>query len=171
MRSKAFTRGAGWGRPRFAAALWLTAALAAPVHAANLCGWFVETVDAHGQHNVALWLQSNERITFEYAMTGKGFYDGDGGAEDLHPSGSTYALEPGKAESVASSGSTVDPGMHIDFGAEIHASKRDIFDNADSPLLGKFAYQRTVTAGAEKPPAGAPHACFDAIFPDPQASN
>ena len=152
---------------------WLVAALIAgascgQANAAKLCGWFVETVGADSEHDVEFWLQSDEHITFSYAMTGQGFTADDGSSRMYSPGSGTFSLEPGKAERAWSFGATLGAGMHIDIVGEIHASKAKLFDDDDAstPLLGKFAYQRAVTETTEAPPAPASeHECFEAKFP------
>lgn len=144
----------------------------AQAHAAQLCGWFVETVSGDSEHDVEFWLESNERITFNYEMTGKGFISDDGSSTNYSPGSGAFALEPGQAQKPWSFGSTLAPGMHVDITGEIHASKRKLFDDAPLPLLGKFVYRRAVTESTEKPPAAAgTHQCFEATFPETDYSN
>lgn len=158
--------GCAWGRPLLAAAL-VAALLPAQAHAAKLCGWFVETVDAEQTHNVQLWLQSNEHVWFLYRIAGKGFYSGNSGVEDTSPGGTTFSVDPGPPKSGWSAGQTLGPGDHIDFVVEIRAWPRDLTDDTvRSPLLGQFVYRRTVSETAEKPSATSPHECFEATFPD-----
>jgi hypothetical protein len=145
----------------------LLAVVPGQAQAAKLCGWFVETaVGANGEHDVQLWLESDERITFDYEMTGKGFTRDDGSSSNYSPGGGSMALEPGTPNSPWTFGSVLVAGMHLDIVAEIHASKAKLFDDGPTPLLGKFVYQRAVTEKTEKPPAPGPHQCFEAKFPE-----
>jgi hypothetical protein len=154
------------GRPLLAAA-FLIAALPAQAHAAKLCGWFVEKVGADKDHNVELWLQSNEHVWFLYRIAGKGFYGGDGGVDVSSSGGTTFSTDPGEPKSAWSAGSTLGPGDHIDIVVEIHAFPHDPSDDTEQPpLLGTFAYRRTVTANAERPSTSSPRQCFEATFPD-----
>lgn len=170
MGRNVFALGGHWAREAcrtlFAAA-FLIAALPVQAHAAKLCGWFVETVDAEQTHTVQLWLQSDEHVWFLYRVAGKHFYSGDSGAEDDSPGGTTFSTDPGPAKSAWSQGQTLGPGDHIDFVIEIRAWPKDLTDDTvRSPLLGQFVYRRTVTESAEKPSVTSPHECFEATFPD-----
>ncbi len=144
----------------------LLAAIPAQANAAKLCGWFVEAATGDSENDVEFWLESNERITFTYEMTGKGFTSDDGSSSNYSPGSGSFALEPGQPQKPWSFGSTLGAGMHIDIVGEIHASKAKLFDDGPTPLLGKFVYQRAVTESTEKPPAPGAHQCFEATFPE-----
>jgi hypothetical protein len=148
------------------AAAFLIAVLPAQAQAAKLCGWFVEKVDANKDHNVELWLQSNEHVWLLYRIAGKGFYGGDSDVDVSSSSGTTFSVDPGEPESAWSAGTTLGAGGHIDIVVEIHAFPQDPSDDTEHPpLLGTFVYRRTVTANAEKPSMSSPHECFEATFP------
>jgi hypothetical protein len=158
-------------RPLLIAVL-VTGLCPVPAQAARLCGWFVEKIGEAGEHDVEFWLEADEHITFNYAMTGAGFTSDDGSSKMYSPGSGTFALDPGKPDKPWSFGATLGPGMHIDIVGEIHASKARLFDNEEvTPLLGKFSYQRAVTESSEKPPAAeSEHQCFEAKFPETDLS-
>jgi hypothetical protein len=169
VRGNVFAQGGLWSAVRgrtLLAAVLLFAALPAQSHAAKLCGWFVETVDADKDHNVELWLQSDEHVWFLYRIAGKGFYGAHSSVEVSSADGTTFSVDPGPPKSAWSAGTTLGPGDHIDVVVEIHAFPHDLTDDTEKPpLLGQFVYRRTVAANAEKPSVSSPHACFEATFP------
>jgi hypothetical protein len=160
--------GGVWVRPVVAFALLLFA-IPSQARAAKMCGWFVETVSNDNLHTVEFWVQADAPVHFLFRIEGKHFYTDDtAGDVDANPAGdSTYALDPGEAESIGSRGQTLDPGGHIDFVVEIRARPHDLFDKSEQPpRLGAFFYRRTVTE-TDPPTATSPHACFEATFPGP----
>jgi hypothetical protein len=146
----------------------IMAALPVPASAAHLCGWFVETLAPDDVHNIEFWLQSDERISFFYQMSGKGFSSDDGSGSSYSPGSGTYSLDPGKPDKAWEYGTNLSPDSHIDIVAEIHEMPKDIFSDEPSPLITSFTYQRAITASTVKPGAdAAKHQCIDAAFPEP----
>ncbi len=128
----------------------LAVALAGPARATELCGWLTEVVKDDNVHDFDLWLQADGEVAFLYRMTGKGLTSE--GSRMYSPGSGTSSLHAGKAERPWGFGATLDPPGDVDIVAEIHVSPKSIFDEEETPLLGKFTFQRHVPEGETKPP-------------------
>jgi hypothetical protein len=148
------------GPPRLGLALAAALVIAAtgPAHAAELCGWLMETTEADSVHQFNLWLEADADVSFFYKMTGKGIVTE--GVKAYSPGSGTFSLRPGRAEKAWGFGSTLDPPGDIDIVAEIHAPPKSVFSDDETPLLAKFTFQRHVPQDEKTPPADfAKHQC------------
>ena len=118
-------------------------------HAARICAWIVESNQADDVRKLDLWLQSDADINFLIKVDGDGIVDGSGKSNS--PESATYNLTASKAEKVWSFGSTLAPPGLIDETVELHRMPADIFSDAPTPLLAKFAFQRKIPANETAP--------------------
>jgi hypothetical protein len=58
----------------------------------------------------------------------------------------------GKADTPWKYGSTLDSAGRIDVTLELHRTPADVFSNAPTPLLAKFAFARNVSENEKMPP-------------------
>jgi hypothetical protein len=143
---------------RLAIAAALVLAAAGQARAAQLCGWLTETVKADQVHDFSLWLQSDSDVAFFYKMAGKGIVTGAGSS--YSPGSGTYSLRPGRTESPWTYGTNISEG-EVDIVAEIHETPKNVFDDAESPLLVTWTFRRHVAEGEKKPPTDfAKHQCI-----------
>jgi hypothetical protein len=132
------------------AALVLAATLAAPAHAAQICGWLVESIDADKVSSWDLWLQSDADVAFKYEMKGEGITTES--SRMYSPGSGSFSLTAGKAERTWGFGTELEAGANIDIIAELHQAPKDIFDDDETPLLASFTFQRKVPEGETAPP-------------------
>ncbi|MGD0192382.1 MAG: hypothetical protein ABSD74_16720 [Rhizomicrobium sp.] len=135
----------------FLAVFLASVASAAPAGAAQICGWLVESNEPEDVRGLTLWLQSDADVDFLYAIGGKGIVNGMGYANS--PAKASYTLHAGHAEAPWHGGGTLDAPAKIDITVELHQTPADIFSDAPTPLLAKFAFARNVPASEKKPPA------------------
>jgi hypothetical protein len=128
----------------------LISAAGAPARAAELCGWLTETADAEKVHEFSLWLEADANVAFFYKMTGKGVVSE--GMKAYSPGSGTFSLRPKAAEKAWGFGTSLSPPAEIDIVAEIHAPPKSVFDEAETPLLARFVFQRHVSEDEKKPP-------------------
>ncbi len=126
-------------------------ALVLPAHASQICAWLVEANEPDDVRGLTLWLQSDTDVDFLYKVGGDGIVTQSGKSNS--PTSATYSLHAGKAESAWQFGLTLDWPGRIDVTVEIHARPADIFSDAPTPLLAKFAFARAIPASEKKPPA------------------
>ena len=126
--------------------------LLVPMHAqaAQICGWLVESNESDDERLVSLWLQSDKDIDFLYKIGGRGIVTDSG--ESNSPSTASDTLRAGQADSPWHFGSALNPPGHIDVTVEIHKKPADVFSDAPTPLLAKFAFERAVPASEKAPP-------------------
>jgi hypothetical protein len=135
----------------FLAGLVLLVPLSAPVHAAQICAWLVESSQPQDVRVVTLWLQSDADIDFLYRVYGKGIVT-DSGASNA-PSTATYNLHAGQAESPWHYGATLEGAGKIDLTVEIRKTPVDVFSDKLSPMLASFTFRRSVPASEKTPSA------------------
>jgi hypothetical protein len=87
---------------------------------------------------------------FLIKIDGQGIVDDSGKSNS--PETATYSLTAGKAEKVWGVGSTLEPPGAIDETVELHKTPTDIFSDAPTPLLAKFAFQRKIPSNEKTPP-------------------
>ena len=118
-------------------------------HAARICAWIVESNQADDVRQLDLWLQSDADINFLIKVDGDGIVDGSGKSNS--PESATYNLTASKAEKVWGFGSTLAPPGMIDETVELHRMPADIFSDAPTPLMARFAFQRKIPANEKAP--------------------
>jgi hypothetical protein len=121
---------------------------AAPAHAAEVCGWLVETSEPDDVRQLALWLQSDSDIDFLLKIGGKGLVTES--MTSHSPSTATFVLHAGEADKPWGFGATFEPPGTIDVIAELHVMPTDIFSDAPTPLLTAFTFHREVPEGETK---------------------
>jgi hypothetical protein len=133
-----------------AVGLALVLGAAAPAQATQICGWLKETNQPDDVHEFALWLKSDARVEFLYQIGGKGVVTPSGSSHS--PSSGTYSLDPGRPESPWHFGTNVEAPATIDIIVELHQKPADIFSDAPTPLLARFAFERSVPESERKAP-------------------
>ena len=123
----------------------------APAQAAQVCAWMKETIQGDDVHDFELWLEADSRIDFLYQIGGKGVVTAS--MTGNSPSSATFSLDPAAPEKVWGYGSTLNPPGKIDFSVELHQMPADIFSDAPTPLMARFAFQRDVPRSETKAPA------------------
>jgi hypothetical protein len=146
--------------PRLGLAIAVAAVIvaASPAHAAELCGWLIETTEADSVHQFDLWLEADADVSFFYKMSGKGIVTE--GMKAYSPGSGTFSLSPKRAQRAWGFGSTLDPPGDVDIVAEIHVPPKSVFSDDETPLLAKFTFQRHVPEDEKVPPKDfAKHQC------------
>jgi len=125
-------------------------AAAGPAHAAQVCAWMDETIGEDDYHELALWLEADTDFDFYYKIKGEGLRSEDMRAHS--PNSGTFFLHPRKPDKPWSFGSTLTPPGDIDVVIELRAMPKDVFSDAETPLLASFTFKRAVPEGETKPP-------------------
>jgi hypothetical protein len=139
-------RGAGWTAVALAMSLCASAA-----RAAQVCGWMLEKTDADNMHELEIWLDADQEISFFYKIGGQGLVDESGHANS--PNSGTFVLHPGEPGRPWGFGMTLQPPGQVDVVIEIHQTPKDIFSDEETPLLTSFTFHRDVPADETQPPA------------------
>jgi len=132
------------------AAFALLLGFSAPIEAAKICGWLVESNEPNDVRSLDLWLESDEDIDFLYKIGGDGIVTDSGKSNS--PASATYTLAAGKPSKAWGFGSTLGSAGKIDVSVELHQTPDDIFSNAPTPLLARFVFQRNIPASEKQPP-------------------
>jgi hypothetical protein len=123
----------------------------ATAQAAQVCAWMKESIAADEEYKFELWLQADTDMDFLYMVGGKGVVTA--AMSGNTPAKATYSLHAGKAETVWSTGLTLDAPGTIDFVVELHQMPADIFSDAPTPTLAKFVFDRNVPRPEKQAPA------------------
>jgi hypothetical protein len=132
------------------AAVVFSAVIDGRAEAAQIRAWLVESNQPDDVRQLDLWLQSDANIDFLIRIDGDGIVDGSGKSNS--PETATYSLTAGQADKAWSYGSTLAPPGAIDETVELHKTPTDVFSDAPTPLLAKFAFQRKIPADEKTPP-------------------
>jgi hypothetical protein len=132
------------------AAVVISAVIDGRAEAAQICAWLVESNQPDDVRQLDLWLQSDADIDFLIKLDGDGIVDGSGKSNS--PETATYSLTAGQADKAWSFSSTLAPPGAIDETVELHMTPTDVFSDAPTPLLAKFAFQRKIPADEKTPP-------------------
>lgn len=140
----------------------------AEADATRLCAWMDESWE-EDTLRLKLWLETDQRASFHYGVTGSGLSDAHGRSHS--PSSGTYVLEPGAADSPWGFAATIQPPGKIDIGVEIREFPKDIFDETPSPLIVAFAFERAIPDGEVQAPRSlAERQCKEVAIPPSRAS-
>jgi len=126
----------------------LTAAV--PAHAAQVCAWMDETIAEGDYHELALWLEADGDVDFYYKIKGEGLRSE--GMKAHSPNSGTFVLHARKPDKPWGFGATLSPPGEIDVVIELRATPKDIFSDAETPLLASFTFRRQVPEGETAPP-------------------
>ena len=132
------------------AAVVISTVIDGRAEAAQICVWLVESNQPDDVRQLDLWLQSDADIDFFIKVDGDGILDGSGKSNS--PETATYSLTAGQADKAWSFGSTLAPPGAIDETVELHKTPTDVFSDAPTPLLARFAFQRKIPADEKTPP-------------------
>lgn len=125
-------------------------AAAAPAHAAQVCAWMDETIGEDDCHELALWLEADGDVDFYYKIKGEGLRSE--GMKAHSPNSGTFVLHARKPDKPWGFGATLSPPGEIDVVIELRATPKDIFSDAETPLLASFTFRRQVPEGETTPP-------------------
>jgi hypothetical protein len=132
------------------AAVVVSALVGGRADAAQICAWLVESNQPDDVRQLDLWLQSDANVDFLIKVDGEGIVDGSGKSNS--PESATYSLMAGQADKAWGFGSTLAPPGAIDETVELHKTPADVFSDAPTPLLAKFAFRRKIPADEKTPP-------------------
>lgn len=133
---------------RIFCALAFALAAAAPAHGAQLCAWLVETPQPDHVRALDMWLQSDSRMDFQYAIDGKGLVSAAG--ESNAPAHGSYSLRPQAPVKVWHFASTFYPPGRIDLDLEIRKVPTDYF-GGPTTVLATFAFARRIPSAETAP--------------------
>jgi hypothetical protein len=125
-------------------------AAAAPAHAARVCAWMNETIGDDDYHELTLWLEADGDVDFYYKIKGEGLRSE--GMKAHSPNSGTFVLHARKPDKPWGFGATLSPPGEIDVVIELRATPKDIFSDAEPPLLASFTFRRQVPEGETTPP-------------------
>ncbi len=120
----------------------------APAHAAQVCGWIEESLDADNAHTLTLWFEADADIDLAYRISGGGISDASGRAQS--PGNGNLYLHAGAAETPWALGTSVNPPTQIDVIASIAAGGRG---ESTLPAKAELRFQRTIIEAEPAPPA------------------
>lgn len=137
---------------------WLRAALtglalaaaAGPANAVQVCAWIDETIGEDDYRELTLWLEADGEADFLYKIGGDGLRDESSHAHS--PNSGTFVLHAREARSPWGFGVTLTPPASIDVVVDLRATPKDIFSDAETPLLAGFTFKRQIPEAETRPP-------------------
>ena len=140
-------------------------AAAGPAQAAQVCAWMDETIGADDYHELTLWLEADGEVDFLYRIGGEGL--SSEGMKAHSPNSGTFVLRRGERKQPWGFGVTLNPPGEIDVVVELRATPKDVFSDAETPLLAAFTFRRHIPDGETKPPADLAKKQCAALAPAP----